>query len=615
MIAVFSATSALVAQHKAEETIVGRSAPRTPAYGMSRNGVHYAVLTQKGTRSVVVLDGVEGPEFEELLGTTGRAGQVVNSVIFSADGTRHAYFARVGNEYLLIVDGKELYRSELLPTRTNLSYSPLRFSPAGKHIYFVDLKPGPDGNGRAHLVMDGKPGPVSGNQAMQPLFSPDESRWAYSAVKVGGRIGAGADQLFSVVDGKEVPYLGFEPAFLADNRLLTSLKAGVPSIVTVPDGVVTGSTTGTTAGEMRTTIGAAPVGARWAGVRQPRKAGDPSVLFLDGKEVPDALNPSEVVFSADGKRYMAICRNTTTRAQFVVIDGKKGPDYQTIVAELTRFTPESSKAVYVGNNAGRNFVVVDGQPSEGYAQLTGTPANRVVVSPKGGRYGFVAGDGSGINQFLIVDGKPVALDGKTVVPDSLSFSPDGSRYAFVGSKRVPGSFGPTLVLVMDGQEVAGITIGEFIVPNAGDVREWWARQWGLAAKHYVFSPDGKHIAFTGIRAGSKQTEVFVDGKSLLVATSGTATSYVSWTPDGKHVFWTSLERSKERPQPYARVFLNGQPTTARIFDFEQPTTPGIWQVGADGALRLVVFEGAVAKRYRIAPGSAPDIDAVLAKAK
>jgi hypothetical protein len=52
------------------------------------------------------------------------------------------------------------------------------------------------------------------------------------------------------------------------------------------------------------------------------------------------------------------------------------------------------------------------------------------------------------------------------------------------------------------------------VPNAGD-----------------FSPDGRHIAFTGIRAGDKQSVVFVDGKALLAATATNATSFVTWTPD------------------------------------------------------------------------------------
>jgi hypothetical protein len=60
-------------------------------------------------------------------------------------------------------------------------------------------------------------------------------------------------------------------------------------------------------------IGPAPVGPRWAGVMQPKKPGDPNVIYIDGKEVPGAQNVDEVIFSPDGKRYMAFCRNTAKR--------------------------------------------------------------------------------------------------------------------------------------------------------------------------------------------------------------------------------------------------------------------------------------------------------------
>ncbi len=602
------------AQVKAEESVVGRSAPATQQYTISRNGVHYAVLTPKGTGAVVVIDGVEGPQFDELLSprVSGFAASV--AVVFSDDGTRHAYLARIGSDYILVVDGKEVYRSALLPSRTNIGYSPLQFSPGGKHVFFVDLKPGPDGNGRAHLIMDGKPGPTTGNQAMEPRFSPDESRYAYNAVKINGRIGGSSDQMLTVVDGKEMPFNGFDPVFTADNKLLTSLKAGAPSMITVPDGVSTGSKAGIPGGtRFRTIIGPAPVGSRWAGVRAARKPGDPSVLFLDGKEVPEATNPEEVIFSPDGKRYMAICRDNTNRGRFVVVDGRKGPDFQSIVAGLTRFTADSSKAVYVGQAAGKYIIVLEQKPSEPFAQLAGSDANRMVVSQKGGRVGYIVGDGSGINQTLFIDGKPISLDGRSIVPNTLSFSPDGSRYAYVASVR--SSLGPSMALVVDGQEMPGIALGEFVVPNAGEIRQWWADQFGENAKYYAFSPDGKHIVYSGIRAADKQAVVFVDGKALFVAVARNSTSFPTWTPDSKHLYFLSQERSKERPQPYNRVFLNGKATTARAFDFQQPATFGTWQVGANGALQFIVFEGPVAKRYRIAPGAEPGIDAVLASAK
>jgi hypothetical protein len=86
-------------------------------------------------------------------------------------------------------------------------------------------------------------------------------------------------------------------------------ESRAPSIVTVPEGVSTGSKTGdATTGRMRTTIGAAPAGSRWAGVRQPKKPGDPSVLFLDGKDVPDTLS-----FSPDGSRYAFVASHCLHR--------------------------------------------------------------------------------------------------------------------------------------------------------------------------------------------------------------------------------------------------------------------------------------------------------------
>jgi hypothetical protein len=101
--------------------------------------------------------------------------------------------------------------------------------------------------------------------------------------------------------------------------------------------------------------------------------------------VPDAQNVDEVIFSPDGKRYLALCRNNATRTKYVVVDGRKGPEYQTIVANSARFSADGSRALYVGNNLGKNFVVVDGQPSPGYQLILGQGAP-IALSQKGGHY-------------------------------------------------------------------------------------------------------------------------------------------------------------------------------------------------------------------------------------
>src|ERR1041385_343175 len=108
---VVAGASAAIAQARVEEKVVGRAAGRTEAYQVSPKGVHYAVLTPKGSRNVMVVDGVEGPEFDMFLNRRGHVGTVANNgIVFSPDGSRHAYFAAVGAQYIFVVDGKETAR-------------------------------------------------------------------------------------------------------------------------------------------------------------------------------------------------------------------------------------------------------------------------------------------------------------------------------------------------------------------------------------------------------------------------------------------------------------------------------------------------------------------------
>lgn len=210
----------LSAEVKIDEQVVGPAPdPSLPSYTVSGRGVHYAILTMKGSRSVIVVDGKEGPLFDELLSTTGeRSLSAQNAVIFSQDGEHHAYLARIGGEYILVRDGQEVYRATYWISA--LRYGTLAFSPAGKHLHFVAAEQRASSGAAWRVVMDGKPGPEF-LQALAPVFSPDESRWAYVARKVGSR----DDDGFVVVDGKEGPKGMLRPIFTADNRLITTSAA------------------------------------------------------------------------------------------------------------------------------------------------------------------------------------------------------------------------------------------------------------------------------------------------------------------------------------------------------------------------------------------------------
>ena len=89
---------------KVEEQVVGPAKPGN-LYVVSPRGAHLATVMQKGSRFVVVLDGVEGPKFDDVLSLEGGP-----KVVFSPDGTRNAYVGRSGQEFVVVVDGKELVR-------------------------------------------------------------------------------------------------------------------------------------------------------------------------------------------------------------------------------------------------------------------------------------------------------------------------------------------------------------------------------------------------------------------------------------------------------------------------------------------------------------------------
>jgi hypothetical protein len=578
---------------------VGVAVPRTEAYLVSPHGVRYAVLTPKGGRNVLTVDGVEGPEFDMFLSRRGHAGTVANNgIVFSADGAHYAYFAAAGNQYLFVLDGKEAARGDL--QQSNLGYIDMDFSPGGKHVYFLDLEPGPDGRARAQLYMDGKAGPPASSQNIVPVFSPDDAHWAYNAPKYGGR----ADEYLSVVDGKEVPFVGYGPFFTADNKLIASLqlRAGDPAVVAI-DGKAAVNGVSVGAGK----IGASPAGSRWAGIAQPKKPGDLPTLYVDGKEVPECQSPEQVVFSPDGKRYMAICANRSPQPKYVVLDGKKGPEYQTVDAARVRFAADSSRAVYIGSSQGKNFVVIDGQPSDAYLYLPNQNAP-FVISERGGHSGFVASNGG--PQVIVIDGKAVPLDGRAAINDTLSLSADGAHYAFAS----PRAAQPLLQrgLFVDGAEVSGVTLPvEAAVAHSLKAPLWIAAH-GPQSKFYEFSPDGKHVVFAGTRANDPKVTLFVDGKAVASAAPGFGPfEYVSWSRDGKHLYWALNE--KPGPAPSYRVFVDGKPANA-VFGANQPVG-NVWEIAADGKMQLLTFDGAVAKRYVVSPDPGADVDKLLAAAQ
>lgn len=174
-------------------------------------------VAREGPHMVVVLDGVEGPRFDEIHPQiafspdgrqvaypalrSGRMTCVVDGVeqnwydwvgrpVFSPDGERLMYAAEKGNRFVLVVDG--------LP-EGDLSQPPVGgycFSPdGGRYAYGAVSRRALRGERRRYVV-DGMPGPEF-DALDRPQFSPLGDRFAHVARK--------GSETFAVADGDPGP--------------------------------------------------------------------------------------------------------------------------------------------------------------------------------------------------------------------------------------------------------------------------------------------------------------------------------------------------------------------------------------------------------------------------
>lgn len=588
------------AEVKIEEKVVG-AANAGGVYAVSPRGAHIAYAATKGSRLVVTIDGVEGPVFDELFTPTGQsfyspaqistvtassggsAFSSITPVIYSADGAHYAYAGRQGNEYVVIHDGKEIARGPR-PMLT-LNYGALTISPQGKYVFWDEMQMQPGGRGSWRLVINGKPGPWSGHQTITPVFSSDDSRYAYTAVSLDDK-----DKHLLIVDGKAAGYTGHSPMFTADSKILLTIAPGNVVLVDGKPAPVSGISI--------EKVVTSPVGRRYAVIMRKRVVNyeGVGVLYLDGKEVPGTDGARSISFSPDGKRYALTCINPEARTSFMIIDGKKGNEYQGI-SDQVFWTPDSSKAIYQATSGGRNFVVVESQ--EFAVQTIHSLMRPPFVFPaKGNRYAFSSFDGMNRNFLVVIDGQQVLPAGLSPVGDSLTFSPDGSRYAYqvgpIGRSEITG-------LILDGKPVEGYVPYEFGKMAAMTVK----------TPASVFSPDGKHVAHMGRTADNGNVGVYVNGK--LVHPTKRGVLFPAFTPDSQHVFWVASETFPDRPQPYFVVYVDGE-STVRLSEDPFIKTPGAWELGADGALTFSGVAGDVVKRYRISASSDMNIDKMITRA-
>lgn len=571
MLAAVLSIGAGAARAAVQKQVLG-TPPQGTNITVSLHGQHVAWQSTQGSRAVMVVDGVAGPPFDELL--LGASG---GTVAFSDDGSRYAYFGRNGGDYSLIVDGKELAHGPYDSSRP----SALAFSPGGKHVYFLES----DSTAGYRLVMDGKPGPWSGSAGLGPAFSPDDEHYAYN-----GPERANSNVWFTVIDGKQHDFVGNGLQYTGDDRLIGILPTSGAQVLTVGGlPVIKGASIGK--------VWVAPAGPHFAAAVQP-KAGDATVLYLDGKPVADCTNPDGVIYSSDGKHYAAACSAGTGR-DFVVIDGKKGQEY-TVIDHIA-FAPHSATAIYVARNSQyKTFVIVGGQEFGPYGGLVATDSSDsgLAMSQTGGHYAFASEYQVGVPEDVVFDGKQTAFDGYEVRYKPV-LSADGSRYAFAAFRS-----GSATGLVVDGKLLAGVSPIGFRA---------WPGDRGYAAL-VLFSPDGKHIAYVSALAGhGNMAALFVDGRQVFPDPRQREFPLLAFTPDGRHLVWKGWVANPHGPDDYM-LYIDGK-ATLQLHPSPLDDMAEAWQMESDGTLQfLTVGDDGEVLRYRVTPSSGDGVESLLANA-
>lgn len=601
ILGVLCAPAQLSAAARVEEKVVGPLGIGT-SYGVSPRGARLATIAAQGSRQVVVVDGETSPPYDQVLGADGANYFGANSglanpglfpVVFSADGAHYAYAARLGTDYLILLDGKEIARGPMNNTAKLFGTFPLAFSPKGRHLVWMTTA---DDFSSFTLHMDGKPGPKLGVNAIEIAFNADESRHAYVSKSPLDRK---TDIL--VVDGKVASTFARNPQFLNEGGSLVTLAQSPEKMSVLVDGKSVFEA------QNISSVRLPPVGRRLAVIASKAASGGvtSSQLFLDGKAVAGTEGAQRVFISPDGKRHAVLCR-TKTNSLVMVLDGVRGPEYGGIdeTTHVPFFSPESTSFTYVAYNAGLAFVVTNGKESPGYQSVLGKP----VASNRGGRVGYLAMESPGVFA-LVVDGTPFRAPQGTLESRAPIFSESGTKYVFASTKA--GEMGSrSTTLYVDGKELADLEISGRVFPGRFAL--------GQEGLHALLSDDGNHVVVAANRRADRNDRgLFLNGERV---GSSFRTSYtrVAFSKDSKHLTWVAEESPGPGQKNEFALYLDGE----RLFRFDREhqlsqafTASGLtWDMTDEGVIQLLAVKPEGIVRYRVTPDASVDLAKVVTRA-
>ncbi|HEV8195571.1 MAG TPA: hypothetical protein VGP87_02935 [Gemmatimonadales bacterium] len=482
---------------------------------VSPDGGHLATFSTHGSREVIVVDGVDGPEFDD----AGRPnpGSGVIDVAFSPDGKRSAYIAQKGDLWVAVVDGKEAFTVTGVKPNSSVpgidqsyihssgeGHQPPRqflFSQSGAHVAVVAQDPT-----GMYMFLDGVKSPAyTSIDLRQVVFVGDRLVYVASTADhkwhavVNTTPGPGYDRLASL----QLSDNGQHFALIGSNGAASAIITGGATGPAPP--VITG--TGVSDLVIASTGQVGYLGAAGTSPHGPLKtplyvgsqqvyADTPAPFFGTFPGTGEQKSGVHIVFSPDGSKF-AYAKQVPGGVA-AVIDGKTSIAYDAI--GQMHFSPDSKRAYFVGMKSGLEFVVIDGQEMQGQSRV-----GNIGFSADGSRFGYES------QTSVVIDGKESgALRG--LIEKSLTFSADGKHSAYVVCAQYT-----QCQLVKDGTATPMTRPADFNTRTGPP---------HFTSPAVAFSPDGTRLV-TNLDVHA----VLIDGKEI---SHGASYEYPVFSPDSKH---------------------------------------------------------------------------------
>jgi hypothetical protein len=520
-----------------QETLLG-PAKQAAMFVVSPDGGHYAAPAMHGTHEVVVIDGVDGPEFDHAGHTWN--GEALDFV-FSPDGKHSCYVAQSGDDMVLVRDGKTAFKILTLKTlpgnakQGTVVKVTQRFvhnvdaqmpgtaaghrcllSPSGEHVAVLSNEANAAESGATYMFLDGVKSPawnfIDPNQvafvAEKLVYAAQnkDHTWHLVANDKPGPTYSGLKLLLVNDDNSHYAFVGSTGATgwgVGVDGVLGTLRSIIGDVVIASNGRVAY----TTVGLMN---GATGQGSGSGLFIDDKLVGTPDHRFTRvdksgmGKDVAGT-----VVFSPDGKRVAYV--KSAAGAVAPVIDGKVGRTYDSI--RTIQFSPDSTHFYYVGTHDG-DIVVCDGQemPREDPNGVT-----NFIFSQTGGHFAYLAKSAQPGTR-MVVDGKP-SKPFYGLIPNSMTFSTGGNHYAYAVHSNVS-----QWQFVRDGV-FANVSYLVSFTTRTGPPH--------IDFPPLIFSPDGTRLAWGfGKTDGVSKNVISTDGQELIHGYS--TYEFPQFSPDGGH---------------------------------------------------------------------------------